>query len=77
MTNAEQSPRVVIEMSSSSCSVASSLNEIRARAAARFAIDDTCVGISFDTFIGLVFVNKDLEIYCHTDAVRLGFTDAL
>ena len=57
--------------------LASSLNEIRERAAARFAIDDSCVGISMQTFIGLVFVNDKLEIYCHADAVRLGFTDAL
>lgn len=57
--------------------MASSLNEIRARAAARFACDDTCCGISMMTFIGLVFVNDKLEIYCHADAVRLGFTDAL
>ena len=62
---------------SSSLLLASSLAEIRARAAARFAADDGCVGISMHTFIGLVFVNKDLEIYCHADAVRLGFTDAL
>jgi hypothetical protein len=64
-------------MSSSSCSVASSLNEIRARAAARFAIDDTCVGITYDTFIGLVFVNKDLDIIAHEDAVKRGLTDPL
>jgi hypothetical protein len=61
----------------SSSSLPSSLTEIRARAAARFAIDDTCVGITFDTFIGLVYVNKELELYCHADAVRLGFTEAL
>lgn len=57
--------------------LASSLTEIRARAAARFASDDTCCGVSMITFIGLVFVNDKLEIYCHADAVRLGFTDAL
>ena len=58
-------------------SLASSLDEIRARAAARFAADDTCCGISMITFIGLVFVNDKLEIYCHADAVRLGLTDAI
>jgi hypothetical protein len=57
--------------------LASSLTEIRNRAAARFAIDDSCVGISMMTFIGLVFVNKDLDIICHADAVRRGLTDPI
>ena len=58
-------------------SLASSLSEIRARAAARFAADDTCCGISMMTFIGLVFVNTDLEIIAHDMAVKRGLTEAL
>jgi hypothetical protein len=58
-------------------SLASSLTEIRSRAAARFAADDSCVGISMYTFIGLVFVNTDLEIIAHEDAVKRGLTDPL
>jgi hypothetical protein len=57
--------------------LASSLTEIRARAAARFAADDTCCGISMMTFIGLVFVNTDLEIIAHDMAVKRGLTEAL
>ena len=55
----------------------SSLAEIRNLAAARFAADDGCVGISMMTFVGLVFVNTDLEIIAHDEAVRRGLTDAL
>lgn len=58
-------------------SLASSLSEIRARAAARFASDDTCCGISMITFIGLVFVTTDLVIIAHEDAVKRGLTEAL
>ncbi len=58
-------------------SLAFSLTEIRARAAARFAADDTCSGISMMTFIGLVFVNTDLDIIAHEDAVKRGLTDPL
>jgi hypothetical protein len=58
-------------------SLASSLSEIRARAAACFAADDTCCGISMMTFIGLVFVNTDLEIIAHDMAVKRGLTEAL
>ena len=58
-------------------SLASSLSEIRARAAARFALDDGCVGISMMTFVGLVFVTTDLEIIAHEDAVKRGLTEAL
>ena len=57
--------------------LASSLTEIRARAAARFAADDTCCGISMMTFIGLVFVNTDLEIIAHDMAVKRGLTEAI
>jgi hypothetical protein len=57
--------------------LASSLTEIRACAAARFAADDTCCGISMMTFIGLVFVNTDLEIIAHDMAVKRGLTEAL
>jgi len=57
--------------------LASSLSEIRARAAAHFAGDDTCCGISMMTFIGLVFVNTDLEIIAHDMAVKRGLTEAL
>jgi hypothetical protein len=57
--------------------LASSLSEIRAIAAARFAADDGCVGISMYTFIGLVFVNKDLDIIEHASAVRRGLTDPI
>jgi hypothetical protein len=57
--------------------LASSLTEIRARAAARFAADDGCVGISMMTFLGLVFVNANLEIIAHEDAVKRGLTDSL
>ena len=58
-------------------SLASSLSEIRARASARFAADDTCCGISMMTFIGLVFVNTDLEIIAHDMAVKRGLTEAI
>ena len=58
-------------------SLASSLSEIRSRAAARFALDDGCVGISMMTFIGLVFVTTDLVIIAHEDAVKRGLTEAL
>ena len=58
-------------------SLASSLSEIRARAAARFALDDGCVGISMMTFVGLVFVTTELEIIAHEDAVKRGLTEAL
>ena len=58
-------------------SLASSLSEIRARAVARFALDDGCVGISMMTFVGLVFVTTKLEIIAHEDAVKRGLTEAL
>ena len=51
-------------------SLASSLSEIRARAAARFALDDGCVGISMMTFIGLVFVTTDLPSTTETRTAK-------
>ena len=56
---------------------ASSLNEIRARAAAIFAEDNGCTGVSLQTFLGLVFVNTNLEIIEHAAAVRRGLTDPI
>ena len=56
---------------------ASSLTEIRNRAAAIFANDDGCSGVSLMTFLGLVFVNKELDIIAHADAVRRGLTDPI
>lgn len=77
MTGPGEVDKFVVVMNNAPRSLASSLNEIRAIAAARFSKDDGCVGISLMTFIGLVFVNKDLEIICHADAVRRGLTDPI
>jgi hypothetical protein len=56
---------------------ASSLTEIRNRAAAIFANDEACSGVSLMTFLGLVFVNKELDIIAHDAAVSRGLTDPI
>lgn len=58
-------------------SLPSTLAEVRAIATAAFASSETMCGISLQTTFGLVFVDADLSVFMHDDAVREGLTDAL